>query len=145
MDNSRHRISIGEVFIEDENRICLEVRTMKKDLNKLTFCDLQKEIERIAKKKDSATTKKVGVWEVGKNYVLRTVTMIDVGRLVAVTDQELVLEDACWIADTGRWNEFLKDGTYLDSEPFPEGRVVVGRNALIDAVLWNHALIRSVK
>lgn len=117
----------------------------KVDLNKLSFVDLQKEIEKLSKKKDEVAIKKVGVWEVGKHYVLRTVTMIDVGKLVAVTEQELVLENASWIADTGRWNTFLKDGTYTESEPFPDGRVVVGRNAIIDAVLWKHGDVREVK
>ncbi len=40
-------------------------------------------------------------WEIGKIYLIRTVTMIDTGRLVAVTPQELVLEDAAWIAGYG--------------------------------------------
>ena len=35
-----------------------------------------------------------GPWEIGKNYLIRTVTMIDTGKLVAVTAQELVLESA---------------------------------------------------
>ena len=115
------------------------------DLNKLSFEQLQKEVEKLSKVKDAVTTKKVGVWEVGKNYVLRTVTMIDVGQLVVVTDDELVLKDASWIADTGRWNEFLKDGKYSESEPFPDGLVIVGRGALIDAMVWKHPLVRSVK
>lgn len=117
----------------------------KKDLNKLSFAELEKEVENLKQKKEDVTTQKVGVWEVGKHYVLRTVTMIDVGKLVGVTDQELVLENASWVADTGRWNEFLSKGTYSESEPFPDGRVIVGRSAIIDAVVWKHGDIRQVK
>ena len=73
-------------------------------------------------------------WEIGKVYLIRTVTMIDTGRLVAVTDQELVLEDAAWIADTGRFSDALKSGAFKEVEPFPDGRVVIGRGAVIDAV-----------
>ena len=73
-------------------------------------------------------------WEIGKNYLIRTVTMIQTGRLVAVTGQELVLEDAAWIADTGRFAEALKTGKFSEVEPFPAGRVIVGRGAVIDAV-----------
>ena len=73
-------------------------------------------------------------WEIGKNYLIRTVTMIPTGRLVAVTAQELVLEDAAWIADTGRFSEALKTGKFNEVEPFPAGKVIVGRGALIDAV-----------
>ena len=73
-------------------------------------------------------------WEIGKIYLIRTVTMIDVGRLVAVTDQELVLEDAAWIADTGRFHDMLCGKEPKEVEPFPDGRAIIGRGALIDAV-----------
>lgn len=73
-------------------------------------------------------------WKIGRNYLIRTVTMIDTGKLVQVTDQELVLENAAWIADTGRFADTLKTGTFNEVEPFPEGKVIVGRGAIIDAV-----------
>lgn len=74
-------------------------------------------------------------WEIGKNYLIRTVTMFDTGRLVAVTEHELVLEDAAWIADTdGRFSEVVEKATFSEIEPFPEGRVIIGRGAVIDAV-----------
>jgi hypothetical protein len=76
-------------------------------------------------------------WEIGKTYLIRTVTMIDTGRLVAVTPQELVLEDAAWIADTGRFADALEKCEFNEVEPFPEGRVIVGRGALVDAVVLN--------
>ena len=84
-------------------------------------------------------------WKKGTNYLIRTVTMIDIGQLVEVTDQELVLEKASWIADTGRFNEALKNGTLNEVEPFPDGLVIVGRGSIIDACEWNHALPRTVK
>jgi hypothetical protein len=73
-------------------------------------------------------------WVIGKAYLIRTVTMIQTGRLVAVTPQELVLEDAAWIADTGRFANVLKTGKFNEVEPFPDGPVIVGRGAVIDAV-----------
>lgn len=73
-------------------------------------------------------------WEIGANYLIRTVTMIDTGRLVAVTAQELVLEDAAWIADTGRFADAVEKAEFGEVEPFPAGRVVLGRGAVIDAV-----------
>jgi len=60
--------------------------------------------------------------------------MIDTGRLVAVTAQELVLEDAAWIADTGRFADSLEKAEFGEVEPFPPGRVILGRGAIIDAV-----------
>jgi len=112
---------------------------MEKNLNKLSFQELKKEVENLEKKKEKATTKNVGVWQIGKNYVIRTVTMINIGRLVNVTEEELILEDASWIADTGRWMNFLKDGKYDECEPFQD-QVIVGRKSLIDATIWRHKL-----
>lgn len=74
-------------------------------------------------------------WKVGKIYLIRTVTMIQAGRLIAVTDKELVLEDAAWIADTGRFSDALKSCEFSEVEPFPDGEVIVGRGAIIDACL----------
>ena len=73
-------------------------------------------------------------WEIGEIYLIRTVTMIDTGRLVAVTEQELVLEDAAWIADTGRFSDAIEKAEFNEVEPFPDGLAILGRGAIIDAV-----------
>lgn len=73
-------------------------------------------------------------WEIGKHYLIRTVTMIDTGRLVAVTEHELVVEDAAWIADTGRFSDAIKKAEFNEVEPFPDGRVIIGRGAIVDAL-----------
>ncbi len=73
-------------------------------------------------------------WEIGAIYLIRTVTMIDTGRLVAVTPHELVLEDAAWVADTGRFAQAIENAEFGEVEPFPAGRVIVGRGSIIDAV-----------
>lgn len=73
-------------------------------------------------------------WEIGKNYLIRTVTMIDAGKLVAVTAQELVLENAAWIANTGRFSDAVAKAEFGEVEPFPDGRVIIGRGSIIDAV-----------
>jgi hypothetical protein len=118
---------------------------MKKDLNKLSFSELKTQIENLEKKKEKVTTKKRGCWEIGKNYVIRTVTMIQVGKLLEVGDKELVLEDAAWVADTGRWKNFLHEGKTSEVEPFPDGTVIVGRGSIIDATIWKHELLRNQK
>ena len=85
-------------------------------------------------------------WQVGKNYMIRTVTHIQIGNLIAVTDKELVLKNASWIADTGRFEQAVKNGELDEIEPFPDDEIViVGRGALIDAVLWRHKLPREQK
>lgn len=84
-------------------------------------------------------------YQIGKNYLIRTVTMAYTGRLIAVTAQELVIEDAAWIADLGRFNEAVEKGTFSEIEPFQDGKVIVGRGALVDAVEIKYKLPRSVK
>lgn len=109
------------------------------DIDSLTLGEI-KQIQTLI-----GTTVDTHPYKIGANYLIRTVTMIQTGRLVAVTNQELVLEDACWIPDTGRFNEALKNGIFNETEPFPDGRVIVGRGAVIDAAEFNHKLPRGVK
>lgn len=73
-------------------------------------------------------------WKIGAIYLIRTVTHIDTGRLVAVTRNELVLEEAAWIADTGRYADAILKAEFNEVEPYPDGQVIIGRGALIDAV-----------
>ena len=80
-------------------------------------------------------TRKDGVWSVGERYFIRTVTMALSGRVVEVTPQEIVLAETAWIADTGRFADFLGGEEPKEIEPFPQDReVIVGRGSLIDAV-----------
>ena len=74
-------------------------------------------------------------WVVGAAYLIRTVTMIDTGVLVSMDDHEIILKDAAWIADTGRFHAALKPGgKFSEVEPFPDGLVAIGRGSIIDAV-----------
>jgi hypothetical protein len=81
---------------------------------------------------------------IGKAYLIRTVTMHYTGRVVAVTDSDVMLEDAAWIADTGRFADSLATGSLSEIEPYP-GRVAVCRGGMIDFAEWQHALPRSQK
>ena len=72
-------------------------------------------------------------WVIGKKYFIRTVTMHLTGELVFVGPHELVLKDAAWIADSGRFNEAVRDITKCDEvEPFA-APVIIGRGAIVDA------------
>ena len=77
------------------------------------------------------------VWEIGKPYLIRTVTMIQTGILAKVTEHELVLRDACWIANTGRFHDALKDPSVIqEAEPFVND-CIVGRGSIVDATIWH--------
>ena len=81
-----------------------------------------------------AKNKSKQFWVVGQAYLIRTVTMIDTGVLVSIDEHEVILEDAAWVVDTGRFNESLKSGKFGEVEPFPDGLVAIGRGSIIDAV-----------
>lgn len=81
---------------------------------------------------------------VGQSYLIRTVTHYYTGRLTAVNDAELLLSDAAWIADTGRYANSVKSGALSEVEPV-EGPLVLSRGAIVDAVEWKHALPRDQK
>ena len=83
-------------------------------------------------------------YRVGQNYFIRTVTHHYTGKLIKVTPKELVLEDAAWIADDGRFMNAIKEGKLNEIEPFQD-EVVIGRGAVLDATIWRHALPREQK
>ena len=74
----------------------------------------------------------------GRAYLVRTVTNYFSGRLLGIYEHELVLENAAWIADTGRFSEALKTGVMSEVEPIP-GPVIIGRGAIVDVCEWPEA------
>lgn len=93
----------------------------------------------------STAPAKHSFWRVGESYLIRTVTHYYTGRLVEITDTELILLDAAWIADTGRFGTCLTtSGTLTEIEPYP-GPVLVSRAALVDATVWPFELPRGQK
>ncbi len=84
-------------------------------------------------------------WKIGKNYFIRTVTHHYTGKLTRVTNREIVLVDAAWIADDGRFYDALKTGNFSEIEPYPDGDVIVGRGAILDAHVVPYALPRNQK
>lgn len=83
-------------------------------------------------------------FQIGKNYLIRTVTMIYTGKLEAVYEKELVISSASWIAETKRWADSVKDGDFNEVEPYPDNcKVTIGRGAILDATVVNWELPRK--
>lgn len=76
---------------------------------------------------------------VGNKVFIRAVTNYYTGKIISIDKDEVVLENAAWIADTGRFHDALKNGTFNEVEPFI-GLVCVGRGAICDVTLWTHDL-----
>lgn len=115
------------------------------NINDLTLGQI-KEIQSLTGSKNSITNQDNSHWEIGQNYFIRTVTMIQLGELKKVTDNELLLSKACWVADTGRLSESLIKGNFDEIEMFPnDADVIIGRGGLIDAVKVNITLPTETK
>ncbi len=97
---------------------------------------------------DAASVASNNPYEIGKNYLIRTVTMTLTGRLKSIGDKELVLEDVCWIANTGRFHDALKDGIeqldFSEIEPFVND-VIIGRGAIVDCTVYDNGLPNKQK
>lgn len=78
-------------------------------------------------------------FKVGDTMLIRTVTHYFTGRIKEVVGAFLVLEQAAWIADTGRFYNCLKTGALNEVEPIP-GLCRVNTAAIIDAIDWPHEL-----
>lgn len=116
---------------EENMKISAEINQVMSILDKL------KELENVSTSVLSDSSDP-GPWHIymGKPIAIRTATIYYVGKLVKVYPQELLLQDASWIPDTGKWEKFLKTGVITECQPFPDGSVIVGRGAIIDACRW---------
>lgn len=84
-------------------------------------------------------------FEVGKSYLIRTITMVDVGKIRKITGNFIVMEDASWIADTGRFHECLqKPDVFNEVEPFKHD-LYISLNAIVDATPWPYTLPTKAK
>ena len=81
---------------------------------------------------------------VGEKYFIRTVTNYFTGKVVSVTDSDVVLSDAAWIADTGRFADAISKGSFSEVEPY-KNNVIVNRKAIIDMTSIEFDLPRTQK
>lgn len=82
--------------------------------------------------------------QVGNKVFIRGVTCYYTGLVVELTATDVVLDDAAWIADTGRFADALKTGALNEVEPYP-GAVAVPRSSICDSSEWLHELPRVQK
>jgi hypothetical protein len=75
---------------------------------------------------------------IGKSFFIRTVTYHLTGRVTKIFANMLVLEDAAWIADSGRFMQAIKEGKLNEVEPV--GSAIVNIGAVVDMFPWKHAL-----
>ncbi len=83
-------------------------------------------------------------FEIGKAYFIRTITYFMTGRVKDIVGQFLILEEAAWIADTGRFSDAMSKGIMNEVEPV-EGEMFVNTNSITDAFPWGHKLLTEQK
>ena len=82
--------------------------------------------------------------KIGEKYFIRTVTHYYTGRLKEIVGQWLVMEESTWIADTGRFHDFLKEGKCNEYESFIE-EVQIPIGSIVDVTKWTHSLFKGQK
>lgn len=113
---------------------------LEKELAELD--ELEKQVE---SKKANIEYKQLDVpFKVGNAYFIRTVTYFATGKVKAIVGNFLVLEDAAWIADTGRFREAIMKGILNEVEPV-EVDMFVNVSSITDAFVWTHKLPREQK
>ena len=80
----------------------------------------------------------------GDAVLIRTVTMMQLGRVTGILPDFIVLEDAGWVACAARFSVTLATGALEEFEPAPSW-VLVSRGAIVDVYPWAHPLPRTAK
>lgn len=113
---------------------------------------LEQELRELDKLEKKVQTKKSAInydkleipFEVGKAYFIRTITYFATGRVKAIVGNFLVLDEAAWIADTGRFRDAIVKGILSEVEPV-DGDMYLNVQSITDAFPWNHKLPREQK
>jgi len=74
----------------------------------------------------------------GKNWFIRTVTYHWVGKVEKITGKFMILKDASWVADSGRFMNAIKEGTLNEVEPV--GNAIINMETIVDICPWKHKL-----
>lgn len=75
---------------------------------------------------------------IGHKFFFRTVTYHMTGKVVGRFGSFLKLEDAAWIADSGRFMDCIKSGNLNEIEPV--GKANINLSTVVDFFEWNHEL-----
>ena len=81
----------------------------------------------------------VNPFKVGEKYFIRTVTHAHSGKVKYSSGQFLVLENAAWIADTGRFYDAIKNTEFDEIEPFTND-LILNMESIIDATIISGSL-----
>lgn len=75
---------------------------------------------------------------IGHNFFFRTVTYHLIGKVTKRIGLFLQLEEASWIADSGRFMNAIKEGSLNEVEPV--GQAFLNLESVTDFFPWKHKL-----
>lgn len=82
-------------------------------------------------------------FEIGSSYFIRTVTYHVVGEVKEIKGPFLVLSEASWVADSGRFSKAISEGELSEVEYV--GKMIVNTTSISDACEWKHNLPKVTK
>lgn len=82
-------------------------------------------------------------FEIGEAYFIRTVTYHFIGKIKEIKGKFLLLSDACWVADSGRFHEALEKGTLSEVEYMETA--FVNMDTIVDASPWKNKIPKDSK
>ena len=114
-------------------------------LNGKTY--IEEEVEVITPKDTLYTERE---FQIGKDYFIRTVTFVFVGKVIKENKRFVSLTSCSLIADTGRFNKAMEKGIETESnaeiEVYPSNTVVnIGIGTIIDFCEYSHELPTETK
>lgn len=82
-------------------------------------------------------------FEIGEAYLIRTVTYHVLGRVKSINGNFLVLDEASWVADSGRFSVAIEKGELSEIEYI--GKSIVSMAAIVDAYPWGNKVPKVTK
>ena len=104
---------------------------------------VEKLVEKLLDVKDDQWNGDETPFVTGKAYFIRTVTYHMLGKIERISGNFLVLSDASWIADSGRFNEAIAKGNLNEIEYV--GDAILGIQTIVDAFPWSHKVPKESK
>jgi hypothetical protein len=83
-------------------------------------------------------------FKIGEKVFIRTVTHYLTGQIKDIVGKFLVLKDAAWIADSGRFTQAIEEGRLNEVEPVTSD-VRVNTDSIVDCYQWAFELPRVQK
>lgn len=104
---------------------------------------IEKLLEQILSEKDEKWNGSDVPFIIGKPYFIRTVTYHILGKIEKISGSFLVLSEASWIADSGRFGKAIRDGELSEVEYV--GDAIVSMNSIVDAFPWSSKMPKETK